>query len=89
MLLEHFLRFRPVGELLTAAFSTYVGDDQPAREPDLLVVLNENRDRIQQTFLKGSADIAVEIVSPESIARDRVNKFEELRGGWCGRILVD
>ena len=47
------------------------------REPDLLVVLDAHRDRIQETHLDGPADLVVEVVSPESGARDRGEKFYE------------
>lgn len=54
----------------------------PAREPDIMIVLNEHRDRIQPTFLDGAADIAIEIVSPESVERDYDDKFKEYQEAW-------
>jgi Uma2 family endonuclease len=47
------------------------------REPDLLFVTNEHRDRVKEAYLDGPADLAIEIVSPDSIARDRGDKFVE------------
>ena len=55
----------------------YLGDDKPAREPDLLVILNDHADRIKENRVEGAVDIAVEIVSPESTVRDRGDKFDE------------
>lgn len=49
------------------------------REPDVLVVLREHLARVQRTFLNGPADLVVEIVSDESVGRDRGTKFEEYR----------
>ncbi len=72
-----YLGFKPIGRLLVAAFTMYLGDEVPAREPDLMIVLNEHLDRIKPTYLDGAADIAIEIVSPESIARDYGVKFQE------------
>ena len=47
------------------------------REPDILFVTKERMQLIQPTFLDGPADLIVEIVSPESIGRDRGDKFVE------------
>ncbi len=80
----------PVGELIAASFSMKTLDHLPAREPDLLIMLNENRGRIQHTFLDGAADIAIEIVSPESILRDYDDKFKEYQeAGVCEYWLFD
>jgi Uma2 family endonuclease len=76
-LLELFLGFNSIGELFVVNFTMFVGEDKPAREPDLMIVLNAHRDRIKQTFLDGPADIAIEIVAPESSERDRGTKFDE------------
>lgn len=51
------------------------------REPDLLVVQEERRDRIRESYLEGPADLVVEIVSAESAARDRGEKFSEYEEG--------
>ncbi len=74
---ELYFGFRPIGKVLAAAFSMYISDAQPAREPDLMIILNEHRDRIKPTYLDGAADIAIEIVSPESTERDYGAKFAE------------
>jgi Uma2 family endonuclease len=51
------------------------------REPDVLFVATEHADRIRDTYLDGPADLAIEIISPESDARDRGHKFVEYEGG--------
>jgi len=51
------------------------------REPDLLFVANEHLERLKETYLDGPADLVVEIVSPDSIARDRGIKFYEYETG--------
>ena len=48
-----------------------------AREPDLFAVTAEHRSRISTNYLDGGADFVVEVVSPESRTRDRVEKFRE------------
>lgn len=76
-LLHLFLGFKPIGRLMVSPFSMYMGETKPAREPDLMIILNEHQDRIKRTFLDGAADIAIEIVSPESTTRDYGEKFAE------------
>ncbi len=69
--------FRPLGRIISAGFSMRVADGLPRREPDLVIVLNEHKDRLKDTYLDGPADIAIEIVSPESVGRDYGAKFQE------------
>ena len=51
------------------------------REPDLLFVASTHLDRLRDTFLDGPADLVVEIISPESIGRDRGEKLYEYEAG--------
>lgn len=48
-----------------------------ARQADLTVVLNEHRDRITDRRLVGAADLVVEVISPDSVSRDRHDKLHE------------
>jgi len=47
------------------------------REPDILFVAQEHLDRLKPTHLDGGADLVVEVISPESVGRDRGEKFYE------------
>ena len=47
------------------------------REPDVVFVCAENLSRIGGQYLSGPADLVVEIVSPDSRRRDRVEKLAE------------
>ncbi|MGQ9625707.1 MAG: Uma2 family endonuclease [Anaerolineae bacterium] len=47
------------------------------RVPDLLFVAKERTDIIRETFLEGPPDLIIEIVSPDSIARDWREKYWE------------
>lgn len=51
--------------------------EQSGREPDVLFVAETHRDRLRPTYLDGAADLVIEILSPESIGRDRGDKFYE------------
>jgi len=46
-------------------------------EPDILFILKENEGRLRKTFLDGPADLVIEVVSPDSIARDRIKKYND------------
>ncbi|MFA0782820.1 Uma2 family endonuclease [Fervidibacter sacchari] len=76
-LLHLFLEERDIGMVLTAPFSMWLPVSNRVREPDILVVLKENLDRIKKNFLDGPADLVVEIVSEDSVLRDRGMKFAE------------
>jgi Uma2 family endonuclease len=47
------------------------------REPDIQLILNNNRANLKPTYMDGAADIAIEVVSSESITRDYSEKFHE------------
>jgi len=45
-----------------------------AREPDIVVIRGEHRDRLAPMRLHGPADLVVELVSTESVRRDQIIK---------------
>jgi len=47
------------------------------REPDLIFIAAEHLDRLKATYLDGPADLVVEIISLDSVERDRGTKFLE------------
>ena len=47
------------------------------RVPDIMFVATEHLDRVKDTYLDGPADLAIEIVSPQSVTRDRAEKLAE------------
>jgi Uma2 family endonuclease len=77
MILGLYLSFRRIGRLYTDGYSMYISDHQPARQPDVLVVLAEHYDRIQPQYLNGAADLVVEILSPATGLVDRGAKYYE------------
>lgn len=44
-------------------------------EPDIFVVKTENLPKLTKTYMDGAADLVVEVISAESEARDRGQKF--------------
>ena len=79
--LQTFAEERGLGVVLTAPFQMKTGPDLPGREPDLLFVREEHRDRLRTAHLAGPADLAVEVASPESRLRDRGEKLAEYEMG--------
>jgi len=76
LLLFHTLETR-AGRVLTEPFQMKSGPNLPGRSPDILFVSAERQHLIQRHFLNGPADLVVEVISPESRARDRGEKYYE------------
>ena len=70
-----YVEHRGMGRILVPPFQMKLADS--GREPDLLFVASEHLGRLTETYLEGPADLVVEIVSPESMGRDRGEKFYE------------
>src|SRR5206468_2139849 len=79
--LESILRFyvqeNDLGMVMRSPFAMKLEEQKRGREPDILFVKKDRVDLITKTYLDGPADLAIEIVSPESIVRDRAEKFVE------------
>lgn len=77
ILLRHFADFLGLGRVVPAPYLMLLGPEGPGREPDILFVAHDHMDRILPDRLNGPADLAVELVSNDSVARDRAEKFYE------------
>lgn len=89
-LMQHFVEAHQLGVVLTAPFQMKTGASLPGREPDVLFISKERLDRLKKNHLDGAADLVVEIISPESRARDRGDKFYEYeQGGVREYWLID
>ena len=59
-------------------------------KPDLLYIANDHRARLKSSYLDGPADFVIEIISEESVSRDRVDKFYEYQDiGVREYLIVD
>ena len=89
-LLDGFIQIHAMGRLLSAPFEVKLWADGPSREPDILFVSNEHLDRFTPQRLEGAPDLVMEIVSEDSVSRDRVDKFDEYEQAGVGEYwLVD
>jgi Uma2 family endonuclease len=80
-LLRHFVEMHQLGVVRFAPFQMKTGPSLPGREPDILLIAHEHLDRLRDTYLEGPADLVVEIISRDSRARDRGDKFYEYEQG--------
>jgi Uma2 family endonuclease len=89
-ILRTFVEARRLGRILSAPFQMKTGPELPGREPDIIFVSRENLERLKESHLEGPADLVIEIISPESLERDKGEKFEEYEeGGVREYWLID
>jgi Uma2 family endonuclease len=87
-ILSHYVALHNLGEVILPPF--HIKLESSGREPDIMFVSTEHIDRIKNTYLEGSADMVVEIVSPESMRRDRADKFFEYESAGINEYwLID
>ncbi len=68
----------------------YLADLQRGREPDVLFVSKKRLNIVQQTNLSEAADLVIEIISPESVARDTQQKLVEYESSGVAEYwLID
>jgi Uma2 family endonuclease len=88
--LRIYIEARDLGKLLRAPFVMRLPTRPSGREPDLIFVQRHRLDLLKHTFLDGPADGVIEIISPESLRRDRGDKFAEYeRAGVKEYWLLD
>lgn len=73
-LLSLYIEAHDLGIVSTAPYAMHLPTRQRVREPDLLFVSQQRMDRRKDLYLDGAADLVVEVVSPDSRRRDRVEK---------------
>ncbi|MEM6283508.1 MAG: Uma2 family endonuclease [Chloroflexota bacterium] len=89
-LLKVYFDLNPIGFIRQAPFVMKLPSVNSSREPDIQVILNNNREAYTPTGMLGAADIAIEIVSAESVTRDYQTKYAEYeKGGVTEYWLID
>ncbi|MEW5985727.1 MAG: Uma2 family endonuclease [Chloroflexota bacterium] len=78
-LLAAFADYLGLGQVHVAPFEVLLRSGRSSREPDIFFVAQENLHRITQDRVVGPPDLIVEIVSADSLRRDRYDKFIEYR----------
>lgn len=76
-ILQFWIETKKIGEVIPSPFQIRFDFRPSGRQPDIMFVSNENLHRLEKQYVDGTADLIVEIVSPESLARDTQDKFLE------------
>ena len=76
-LLDGFIQVFKLGVIRFAPFEVKLWPDGPSREPDILFVSQANRAQLTEKRYEGGPDLMIEVISPSSVAIDRVDKFRE------------
>ncbi len=71
--IETFNRQRQLGKLFCAPIDVFL-DEYNKPQPDLLFILERNKHIITDDGIAGTPDLIVEIISPSSVLRDRIEK---------------
>ncbi|MCW5911426.1 MAG: Uma2 family endonuclease [Cyclobacteriaceae bacterium] len=75
--IDNFLTSENLGELFFAPFDVFLDEESNAVQPDILVVLNENRQIIDEaSTIHGVPDLIIEVLSPGNKKHDLVTKKE-------------
>ena len=89
-LLAMYVRRRQLGKVIIAPFEMLLRQGQSSRQPDILFIATEHLGRLSNERLEGPADLAIEIVSDDSVTRDQRVKFQEYAAeGVPEYIIVD
>lgn len=90
LLISRYVRVLGLGLLVYAPFEMKLREGRSYREPDLLFVRASERARLTNQRLTGPADLVIELLSDESVARDQREKFREYEAAGIGEYwLID
>ncbi len=89
-ILRPYLESKDLGCVVLAPYVMRMAAIARGREPDLIFVRKDRLHLLTRHYLDGPADLAIEIVSPESRKRDRKVKFAEYQIAGIGEYwLID
>jgi Uma2 family endonuclease len=81
ILIESFIRLYDLGRVQLGPFELKLDPEAAAREPDLMFLAKHHLARLTDERVAGPPDLIIEIVSNDSVHRDRVDKFDEYEAG--------
>jgi Uma2 family endonuclease len=71
--IANYLFENKIGEIFASPIDVFL-DDFNAFQPDLLFIPNENQHFVTDDGIIGVPDLIIEIISPSSVLRDRIDK---------------
>ncbi|HWQ35345.1 MAG TPA: Uma2 family endonuclease [Blastocatellia bacterium] len=89
-LLRFYAEAHESGRVFGEPFQMKTSPELPGRSPDLFFVATKRLSKLKKHYFDGPADLVIEVISPESRARDRGEKFYEYeQGGVKEYWLID
>lgn len=76
-ILQFYVESKDLGEILPAPFQLKFDFRNTGRQPDIMFVSKKNSDKVKKQYVENTADLVIEIISPESRTRDKGDKFYE------------
>jgi len=76
-LLQSLASLREQSKVIIAPFEVFLPSRPSSREPDILVITGERLQNLSEERFTGGPDLVVEVISEDSVRRDRVEKFLE------------
>ncbi len=76
-LMMFYAHHKQLGEVFADGAELWLPQSQAARLPDICFISRRHADRLSTHRLEGYADLVVEVVSNDSVTRDRRQKFAE------------
>lgn len=77
-----FAEYHKLGKVISSPIEMKCASEGNSREPDILFLAEAHLDQIGEARIDGPADLVIEIVSDDSVARDFDEKFVEYQE--CG-----
>jgi Uma2 family endonuclease len=76
-ILRFFVEAKQLGRVISAPFQLKFDFRDAGRQPDLMFISKANANKIKKQYVEQTADLVIEIISPESRTRDKGDKFYE------------
>lgn len=87
-LINFYVVKHDLGTVYNQTFLMRLPSRRSGREPDILFVAKVREHLIRDNFFDGAGDFVVEIISPESVERDRFTKFAEYEAAGIGEYWI-
>ena len=87
-LVAEFVEHHDLGQVLGFEFPIRLASIRKSRSPDVMFVSNAKLSKLRPTYLDGAPDLTMEIVSPDSEARDWRDKYADYQSAGVREYWV-